>query len=150
MGAPTERSVLNHLIETCKDGERGFRKAAEHVQDPAAKQVFLEIAAQRARFAAALLPHAQRLGGAADAEGTAAGALHRGWMEVRDALTAHHVQAMVQEAARGEQAALRAYKDALDGMLPPTVRDVVEQQYADVQQAYARLQDLDPLVTHAN
>jgi len=25
----TERAVLNHLIETCKDAERGFRHVAE-------------------------------------------------------------------------------------------------------------------------
>jgi hypothetical protein len=35
------------------------------------------------------------------------------------------------------------YKDALEGMLPPTVRDVVESQYAEVQKTGDRLRSLD-------
>ena len=60
MAERTERAALNHLIETCKDAERGFRHVATHAADPVVKGLFLDIAAQRARFAAALLPHAQR------------------------------------------------------------------------------------------
>src|SRR2546429_7277055 len=69
----SERAVLNHLIETCKDAERGFRHVAEYANDQTVKSLFLDIASQRARFAADLLPHAQRLGGAREAEGSAAG-----------------------------------------------------------------------------
>ena len=35
MAGRTERSVLNHLIETCKDAERGFRHVATHTADQA-------------------------------------------------------------------------------------------------------------------
>jgi len=56
----TERGVLNHLIDTCRDGERGFRYAANHVENPAIKALFLDIAAQRGRFADDLTPHARR------------------------------------------------------------------------------------------
>ena len=69
----SERAVLNHLIETCKDAERGFRHVAEHAADPALKSLFLDIASQRERFAADLLPHAQRLGGANAHDGRPAG-----------------------------------------------------------------------------
>src|SRR4051812_33752945 len=68
----TERAVLNHVIETCKDAERGFRHIAEHATDPALKSLFLDIASERARFAADLLPHAHRLGGAHSHDGTTA------------------------------------------------------------------------------
>ena len=139
MAERTERSVLNHLIETCKDGERGFRYAANHVRDPNIKALFLEIASEREKFATDLLPHAQRLGGPSDAEGTAAAALHRGWMTVKDALTGHDERAIVGEADRGEEAAEAAYKDAIDGMLPPTVRDLVERQYELVRHSHERV-----------
>ena len=33
-------SVLNNLIETCEDGVKGFRDAAEAIGNPMAKQVF--------------------------------------------------------------------------------------------------------------
>ena len=34
MADRTEREVLHHLIEICRDGERGFRAAAHHVTAP--------------------------------------------------------------------------------------------------------------------
>jgi len=139
----SERAVLNHLIETCKDAERGFRHVAGHATNPTVKSLFLDIASQRARFAADLLPHAQRLGGAQEADGTAAGALHRTWMDLRHALSGDDQKAVIHEAERGEHFSLDVYKDALDGMLPPTVRDVVESQYAEVQKTGDRLRSLD-------
>ena len=139
MAERTERSVLNHLMETCKDGERGFRYAANHVQDPSVKALFLDIASQRERFATDLLPHAQRLGGASETDGTAAGALHRGWMTIKDVLTGHEDRAIIGEAERGEGTAVAVYKDAVEGMLPPTVRDLIERQYQDVLNSQARI-----------
>ncbi len=82
MAERTERVVLNHLIETCTDAARGFRSAADHVKDASLKAVFTDIAARRERFAADLLPHAQRLGGAASTDGTTAAAVHRGWIDL--------------------------------------------------------------------
>jgi len=139
MGAQTERWTLNHLIETCRDGERGFRYAANHVSDPAVKALLLEIATERQRFAETLLPHAHRLGGANDADGTVVGALHRGWMTLRDTLTPHDDATIIKEAERGERAALTAYQEALDSMLSPEARELIESQCAQVQQTYSRL-----------
>ena len=139
----SERAVLNHLIETCKDAERGFRHVAAHATNPTVKSLFLDIASQRARFAADLLPHAQRLGGAREADGTAAGALHRTWIDLRYAISRDDQKAVVHEAERGEHFSLGVYRDALEGMLPPTVRDVVESQYVEVQKTGDRLRSLD-------
>jgi uncharacterized protein (TIGR02284 family) len=139
MADRTERWVLNHLIETCKDGERGFRYAANHVQDPNVKALFLDIASQREGFASDLLPHAQRLGGPSDTDGTAAAALHRGWITIKDALTGHDERAVIVEAERGEGAAVAVYRDAIEGILPPTVRDLVERQYGDVVHSHERI-----------
>ena len=139
MAERTEREVLNQLIETCKDGERGFRHAASHVRDAALKALFTEIASQRERFAAELLPHAQRLGGATESDGSTTAALHRSWMSIKDALSGHDVRAIVREAERGEDAALATYEDALEGMLPPPARDLIEFQYSEMRQAHARI-----------
>lgn len=143
MAERTERSVLNHLIEICKDGERGFRAAAEYVKEPSLKSLFTELAVQRRQFAADLLPHAQRLGGDAESEGTSAGALHRGWMNLKGHVLGHDDHAIVAEAERGEHAAQRAYEDALNGMIPPTCRDTIERQCAVVQDTYRRIDALD-------
>ena len=138
----SERAVLNHLIETCKDAERGFRHVAEHATDPAVKTLFLDIASQRARFAADLLPHAQRLGGANAHDGTPAGALHRTWIDLRSAISRGDSIAAVHEAERGEHHSRGVYENALDGILPPTAREIVEGQYAELRKTADRLHEL--------
>jgi uncharacterized protein (TIGR02284 family) len=138
MAERNEREVLHHLIEVCKDGERGFRTAAEHVDAPALKTLFADLSAQRKQFAEELEPHLHRLGGLPDG-GTNAGAMHRGWMLLRGFVPGRHDHAIVVEAARGEHAALNAYKEALNGMLPPTVTDLVEAQRDAIQGANERI-----------
>ena len=143
MAERTEREALHHLIDICRDGERGFRAAAEAVSDPRLKTLFNELAGERARFAADLLPHLRRLGGNADWEGTNAGALHRGWINLKAHVPGHHDHAIVTEAERGEHAALNAYEDALSGMLPPTVTELIEAQQLAMQSAVDRIRSID-------
>jgi uncharacterized protein (TIGR02284 family) len=139
MSERTERGTLNRLIETCRDGELGFGTAAGHVADPDVKALFLEIAAQREQFIRALLPHAHRLGGATETDGTVAGTLHRGWISIKDTLSHHDDAAIIREADRGERAALAAFQDAINGMLPPESRELIETQYAGIQHTHRRL-----------
>ena len=139
----TERKALLHLVEICRDGERGLRAAAEAVNQPELKALFTELAAERARFATDLVPHLQRLGGITDGEGTSAGALHRGWINLKAHVPGHHDHAIVTEAERGEHAALDAYDDALHGMLPPTVTSLIETQQQALRDAVERIRSID-------
>jgi uncharacterized protein (TIGR02284 family) len=144
MAERTEREVLHHLIEICRDGERGFHAAADHVQDLAVRSLFMELAAQRRSFAADLVPHLQRLGGRADGDdGTSGGALHRGWIEFKSLVPGHGDHTIVTEAERGEHIALSAYDEALEGMLPPTVSNLIEEQRKAVRNANDRIRALD-------
>jgi uncharacterized protein (TIGR02284 family) len=45
-------------------------------------------------------------------------------------------------AERGERVALQAYEDALDGMLPPTTRDLIERQCSEVRHSHNRVHAL--------
>jgi uncharacterized protein (TIGR02284 family) len=143
MTEPDPRAVLNSLIETCKDAERGLLHAAELVNSPSMKTFFTDSADRRARCAAELLPHAQRLGGAQTADGTAGATLHRKWMDVRSLLSGHDDHAVVAEAERGDSVTLLAFKTAVEGALPATVRDLVEQAYKEMEVSHGRFTDLD-------
>jgi uncharacterized protein (TIGR02284 family) len=134
---------MNGLIETCRDGELGFLTAAAHVQSPALKELFGQMSAQRARIAADLTPHAQRLGGDAAGDGTNAAALHRHWIDVKSALRRHDDHAILVEVERGDAVTLRTFEDAIGGMLPPDSRDVVERVYAELTQAHAMIASVD-------
>jgi uncharacterized protein (TIGR02284 family) len=143
MAERTELTVLRHLIETGKDAERGFRTAAELVHNPALKHLFLDLTAQRAQLVSELLPYLHRVGGQDVVDGTAAGTLHRRWMGIKDMMSGHRDNATLAEAERGEKLAAAAYKDALEGMLSPALRDVVEHQQAQIQQADERIRAFD-------
>jgi len=133
MAARTERDMLNGLIEICRDGARGFQLAADRVSDPELKRFFTDAAGQRGLFAAELLPFAQRLGGEADAGGTTRGKLHRGWMTIKNAMAKDDEHMVLDEALRGEEAAVDVYADAVTSLLPPNARPIVERQYEQIQ-----------------
>jgi uncharacterized protein (TIGR02284 family) len=137
------RKILNTLIETCKDGERGLRHAAELVKSPALKAFFTDTASRRAQFAAELLPHAQRLGGANTVDGTAAAELHRRWMDVRSVLSGHDDRAVTAEAERGDNITVLVFKNAVEGALPAAVRDLVERGYDEVRASHLRFADFE-------
>ena len=139
MGVSSPHAVLNQLIETCKDGEQGFRHAAELVTDSTLKALFTDVAGQRARFVSDLKPHVERFGAAA-ADGTVGGSMHRRWMDVRDRLSGHDDRAILAEARRGDSVTVLAFKSAVDGALPATVRELVERQFAE---ARGRHDELD-------
>ena len=136
MALKTEREVLNHVIESCRDGAHGFTMAAEHLVDAQIKSVFLQLAARRAQYAAELLPHAQRLGGPPASDGSTVGALHRKWIDLKSVLTHNNDHAIVVEAARGDAATVHAFSAAIEGNLPPDTRDLVERQYEAIQKEH--------------
>jgi uncharacterized protein (TIGR02284 family) len=144
MAEQTPRSVLNYLIETCRDSERGYRAAASLVDAPTLKAKLLALADERSRFARELLPHAQRLGGDEASEGTRAAALHRGWMDLKAKMSPHNDQSILTEVVRGDEVTVRMYETALQEILPPTVVEVVEEQARKIRSAHAQVESLQP------
>ena len=68
-------SVLNSLIETCKDGQEGFRSAAENVKNADMAALFRSYSSQRQQFAAELQTLVRGLGEGMEKSGSVAGAL---------------------------------------------------------------------------
>jgi len=133
--------VLNELVETCRDGEQGFRTAAEGVRDSQLKALFQTYARQRQEFAIELETEIRRLGGEPGGHGSVAGTLHRGWMNIRSALAGGD-SAILAEAERGEDAAKSAYEKAVAESLPEGARLVVERQHTRVKEAHDRVRAL--------
>jgi uncharacterized protein (TIGR02284 family) len=135
-------STLNTLIETCKDGEYGFRTSAEHLRDPDIQRLFMQRADECRRSADELQAMVRELGGSAEDSGSAAGAMHRGWVAMKDKLTGSSDRAILEETERGEDIALKHYRKALEAELPPQVRNLVERQYAGVERNHAQVRAL--------
>jgi uncharacterized protein (TIGR02284 family) len=136
-------STLNDLIETCKDGEYGFRSAAEHTRRADLKQLLERHADECRQSAQELQTLVVRAGGKAEEGGTASGAMHRGWVSVKGTLAGHSDKAMLEEVERGEDVAIERYRDALQGeSLPADIRAVVERQYEGVKRNHAEMRAL--------
>jgi uncharacterized protein (TIGR02284 family) len=136
-------SVLNDLIETCKDGEEGFRTAAEHVTNPNLKSLFSEFSSQRSKFASELQIEVTRLGGEARKSGSVSGAAHRGWLDIKSAVTRGSDEAIVAEAERGEDNAKKHYYEAVAKDLPTEVKGIVQKQAHTVQQTHDKVRSLE-------
>jgi len=135
-------SVLNNLIETCKDGELGFKTAAEGLKSAEFKTKFLEYSRQRAEMARELQSEVRRLGGDPENAGSVSASLHRGWIDIKSAVTGKDDHAILAEAERGEDVAKAAYENALKETLPGSALTVVQQQAAKVRQAHDHVRDL--------
>lgn len=135
-------STLNELIETCKDGQEGFKQAADGVERSDLKSLFFEFSQQRAHFAGELQELVQKLGEKPETSGSTAGALHRGWINIKSAVTGKDEKAVLNECERGEDSAKNTYKDALENPLPNYIAEVVRNQYESIQMAHDRVKAL--------
>src|SRR3982751_5780087 len=113
--------VLNDLIENAKDGQYGFAASAERVQPPHLREPLQRRAQDCERAASELQSLVVQCGGKPADSGTALGAMHRGWVSVKDAVTTSD-RSILEECERGEDAAVARYRKALKQELPETIR----------------------------
>ena len=78
--------TLNGLIETNRDGQKGFQEAAEKIAAPDTRTYCLEQSRQRAQYVGELQTLVHSLGDEPDNTGTITGAIRRGWMDLKAAL----------------------------------------------------------------
>jgi len=134
---------LDDLIETCRDGEKGFQTAADHVKDPGLKKLFSEYSIQRAQFASELESEVRQLGGTPPSTGSVSAAFHRGWINIKSIVTGGSDDAIVAECERGEDAAVENYQRVLKNNLPPNVLPVVKHQFTEIKRTHDRIRDLE-------
>jgi uncharacterized protein (TIGR02284 family) len=134
--------VLQELIETCRDGENGFRESAEKLTDPEMKSFFLQQSTERARFARELEEQVRAFGGEVEPleeEGSISGALHRGWIDLKAALGGGDA-AILGAAETGEDSAKETYEKAInEGELPASALELVRRQFESIRAAHDRV-----------
>lgn len=135
-------NVLNNLIETSKNGEKGFEAAAEDTKNPELQILFQSRARDCAAGAAELQNLVSQLGEKPEDSGTVAGAIHRGWTHLKTAVAGRSDKAILEECERGEDVAKAHYSDALKEDLPPNIRAVVERQYQGVIRIHDQIRDI--------
>ena len=127
-------STLNKLIETCKDGQEGFRQAAEAITDDEDLKSFLfSCSLQRSKFAGELQNELIGLGEPSPADtSSVTSTLHRGWINLKAAITGNDNHAILAECERGEDSAVAAYRKAVGAGLSDPHLQIVETQLQEV------------------
>ncbi len=130
-----DEKVAEELVETLRDGERGFAAAAEKLRDsdhPEWASTLERFAKQRADFRREITELGHEYHDDVDESGTVAAALHRGWISLKDALTGDDAGSVLGAAETGENHAVSEYEKALEQDLSAGFRDVVTRQHAAV------------------
>ena len=136
-------STINSLIETLKDGEKGFKEASEVVRDPQLKSLLQQYSQQRHRFASELQAQAQSLGEwKPEKSSSTAGAMHRAWINLKSAVTSGNDEAILSECERGEDSAVHEYQEAMQNGLAGTAREIVSRQFTEIRSAHDRVGQL--------
>jgi uncharacterized protein (TIGR02284 family) len=135
-------SVIENVIERCKDGQKGYQEAASKVKRADLKTFFNEQSLERSRFAGELQSELIRLGKGDDKpSGTVSGTLHRAWIDTKVALGGGD-KAILEWLEQGEDVAKEAYQKALSASLPADVAEIIRRQAASVQQAHDKVKSL--------
>ena len=145
MATTTEKTAraYSDLVHINETGAKGYQEAAEGVNNPQLKSEFTQLSQQRAQFAADLKQHASQFGIQVEQEGTvegavtdAAAAVHRGWINLKSAITGQDDNAIIGEAETGDATALKAYETALNSQdLPQDAKSLLQKQHGQILEA---------------
>ena len=142
MGKDNAVTVIEKLAEVCKDGEKGYKDAAEHAKRSDLKSFFTTESSERGRFASELQSVLTKLGKTEKKEsGTVAGAMHRAWIDTKVGLGAGD-KSILESVEKGEDEAKEAYQEAIRASLPSDVAEIVSRQARSVQTAHDRVKSL--------
>jgi uncharacterized protein (TIGR02284 family) len=141
----TMTDTLKQLVETAENGERGYAEGAQKLQKdghPDLAGIFERFSNQRATLAKELRTLDPNIGTTADAKGSLPGALHRGWLALKDAFDGSSPHGVLDAAEQGEDHAVSVFRDALDGDLAEPARSVVARHLTAIQQAHDEIKRL--------
>ena len=118
-------SVVENLIEVCRDGEKGYQDAAEHVKRADLRTYFNEQRVERARFAQELQTELSKLGKPdKKVSGSVGGAMRRAWRDTKANLGGGD-KTILESVEAGEDTAKDTYHKALSGALPSAVTEII-------------------------
>jgi uncharacterized protein (TIGR02284 family) len=130
-------STVKSVINVLQDGQKGFADIGEHLKDETLKRYFLAESLKRANFRAELENELHRHGVKdIHQEGTTAGAIHRTWGDIKGKIFGTSDHDLLATAEQGEDAAKKAYKEALEKELPLPLHQLLSEQNAHIMNSH--------------
>src|ERR1700712_38180 len=136
--------ILNDLVEINNDRIVGYERALGEVTDSDTdlKSLFTTMIDESRKIRVDLAGEVQALGGEFEAGTTTSGKLYRAWMDVKAVFTGKDRHAILENCEFGEDAAQKAYKEALEEDLPGYIRTTLEAQKAMLRTSHDRIKAL--------
>src|ERR1700679_2383000 len=124
------------VIESVIDGHEGFQKIGEHLKSETLKKYFLAESLKRSQFRGELETMLHGTGDHDPKEsGSVSGTIRRTWGDIKAHLGGGD-HTLLETAEQGEDAAKKAYKDALQKELPTPVKQLLTTQYEHIQKSH--------------
>lgn len=141
--------VLNGLVEINNDRIEGYRRASEETEETDLKSLFASMADQSRTLRQQLADEVIRMGGEPKEGTTNSGKLYRIWMDVKAALTGKDRKAVLNNCEFGEDAALKAYDEAIKSEEVRKSFDIalIERQRQDLKHSHDKIKILRDSVT---
>ncbi|WP_435373069.1 ferritin-like domain-containing protein [Aequorivita sediminis] len=138
---------LNELLEKNYDAEKGYKKAAEKVENTKLKQFFNEQAQKRYDFGHELKNEIKNYGETPEKGGSATGSLHRTWMDIETAFSSNNEKTILGEVQKGEKAAVEEYNEVIqDTTLPPTTQKILTNQRDTIDTAWQNAKNFETII----
>ncbi len=120
---------LNELLEKNYDAEKGYKLAAEKVKNQQLKNFFSKRAQERYDFGHELKSEIKNFGEEPEKGTSLASDAHRSWMNLKASLSNDKEETVLEEAVRGEKAAVEEYEDVLkDTDIPASTSNILMKQ----------------------
>ena len=129
---------LNELLEKTYDAERGYKLAAEKVENPTVKKFLNDKVQQRYTFGHQLKNEISEFGQLPEKGGSVKGDLHRAWMNLTSTLSGNETERILEEVERGEKKSIENYDEILKDkelVLPASTENMLKQQREAIKSA---------------
>jgi len=137
---------LNDLLERTYDAEKGFEKAAENTKNDYLKGFFTRKAQQRYDFGHELKTEITSFGQEVEKGDSLTSKAHRAWMDVKAMFASDSEEAMLEEAIRGEKAAVEEYSEVLkETTLPPSTELILNKQKNAIEVGFNNIKTLEDI-----
>ena len=139
----TDTTALNTLIGTLIDSVEGYQKAAADCDNARYTQMFNARAQERQQAVTKLQACVARLGGNPEDDGTTAGAVHRGWVNLKEAVLGRDDEAIVNAVESGEDYLKDKFETIMKHKdLPAEARAAVEEAWTSVKAGHDEMSQL--------
>lgn len=139
----TDTTALNTLIATLIDSVNGYQKAGADTDNSQYREMFNARAQERQQAVTKLQAVVGQFGGTPEGEGSTAGAIHRGWINLKEAIVGRDDEAIVNSVESGEDYLKEKFETVLNNKdLPMEAQTAIQEAWQSVRAGHDQMSQL--------